>query len=624
MLSPMTPGSNPLPEALSRALRRSAVPPGNSGEQQAVESSTAAATAPQADQPLGLSSVLESARPIAFNINFARLTGDAKAALFLSQLVYWTRRGADVLANDGWIYKTREQWEVETGLTRHEQLGVQNHLIQMGLIEAQKIGAPARNCYRVVAGMLGSRLAQLVKVEPVQWSLLDIQQSDNARVKALLGRQFAFYRMLTELAHSTTCAIYLSRAIAVDQRVGDAGHGLLSEASQPLVLPWDQQWFRLAVDSTTLDTGLSAAQQREAKHKLCQLGVLEAGVITHPRKQVFLRINAPLLIARLKQVLTARPKADSKEEWSRNLHLPTSTAHQQAANAWNAPGCENRTTSFAALRDPVLRFSTVSDPVLAHVSSDFRTQKQPFWPDSPNTYARTTRAQRLQGDYIENTTTTTPPQPDLSNQAACKSVDGSAAVVVVIPEVAKQGFVEPIAEPMESGGSGLLPVGSEAWIWPDGLGSTMRESAARMLAPLAKTGRLDEVQNLLDEWAGCMANKVIQSPLGYLRRLLSTHQETPGGLVWEQALVVQQHRRDRHIREQRLAELTRRQQGLMRPVVGSDGVAVGAQTSPNQANQAAGLSEVAKAALGQLRQSIPKTKGAAVSASLAKQPSTKE
>lgn len=621
----MTPGSNPLPEALSRALRRSAAPPPGLQAIQALESSTAVATAPQADQPLGLSSLLESARPIAFNINFARLTGDAKAALFLSQLVYWTRRGADVLANDGWIYKTREQWEVETGLTRHEQLGVQNHLIQMGLIEAQKIGAPARNCYRVVAGMLGSRLAQLVKVEPVQWSLLDIQQGDNARVKALLGRQFAFYRMLTELAHSTTCAIYLSRAIAVDQRVGDAGgHGLLSEASQPLLLPWDQQWFRLAVDSTTLDTGLSAAQQREAKHKLCQLGVLEAGVITHPRKQVFLRINAPLLIARLKQVVMAKPKTDSHGEWWQERHLSASTEPHQAAKVSHAPGCENRTTSFAALRDPVLRFSTVSDPVLAHVSSDFRTQKQPFWPDSPNTYARTTRAQRLQGDYIENTTTTTPPQPDLSNQAACKPVDGSTAVVVVIPEVAKQDFVEPIGGVMESGGSGLLPVGSEAWIWPDGLESAMRESAARMLAPLAKTGRLDEVQNLLDEWAGCMANKVIQSPLGYLRRLLSTHQETPGGLVWEQALVVQQHRRDRQIREQRLAELARRQQGLMRPVVGSDGVAVGTQTTPNQANQATGLSDAAKAALGQLRQSIPKTKGAADNTSHAKQPSTKE
>jgi len=58
-----------------------------------------------------VTAILEASKPIAFNINFAKITGDAKAALFLSQLVYWTRRGADVLDNDGWVFKTREDWE---------------------------------------------------------------------------------------------------------------------------------------------------------------------------------------------------------------------------------------------------------------------------------------------------------------------------------------------------------------------------------------------------------------------------------------------------------------------------------------------------------------------------------
>jgi hypothetical protein len=38
------------------------------------------------------------------------------AALF-RQMTYWTNRSDD----DGWVYKTQEEWEEETGLSRYEQ-----------------------------------------------------------------------------------------------------------------------------------------------------------------------------------------------------------------------------------------------------------------------------------------------------------------------------------------------------------------------------------------------------------------------------------------------------------------------------------------------------------------------
>src|SRR3990172_2452629 len=57
-------------------------------------------------------------RPIAYHRVFVTLTGSVKAAILLSQAMYWQKRARQV---DGWWYKTAEEWQEETGLTRHEQ-----------------------------------------------------------------------------------------------------------------------------------------------------------------------------------------------------------------------------------------------------------------------------------------------------------------------------------------------------------------------------------------------------------------------------------------------------------------------------------------------------------------------
>ena len=59
-------------------------------------------------------------RQIAFHRRLVDLTASAKAALFLSQAIYWTRRGRGIAQNGGWFYKTIGQWEMETGLSAKE------------------------------------------------------------------------------------------------------------------------------------------------------------------------------------------------------------------------------------------------------------------------------------------------------------------------------------------------------------------------------------------------------------------------------------------------------------------------------------------------------------------------
>lgn len=84
-------------------------------------------------------------RPIAYHRIFVTLTGSVTAAVMLSQAVYWSRRTGE----DGWFFKTREEWEEETGMGRAEQETARKKLKESGFWQEKRIGLPARMFYRV-------------------------------------------------------------------------------------------------------------------------------------------------------------------------------------------------------------------------------------------------------------------------------------------------------------------------------------------------------------------------------------------------------------------------------------------------------------------------------------------
>lgn len=77
-----------------------------------------------------------------------RITGAATATIFLSNLIRWTGKQRN---RDGWIYKTREQLAVETGMTRYEQETARRLLKQRGYLEEKVCGLPAQLHYRLNA-----------------------------------------------------------------------------------------------------------------------------------------------------------------------------------------------------------------------------------------------------------------------------------------------------------------------------------------------------------------------------------------------------------------------------------------------------------------------------------------
>lgn len=99
-------------------------------------------------------------KPIAFNRHYVSLGCGINGALMLSQMVYWSKRTKD---QNGYFYKTQEEWLEETGLTRYEQEGARKRLKELGFISEHKHGVPCKVHFKVNHECLYSALIQYVE-----------------------------------------------------------------------------------------------------------------------------------------------------------------------------------------------------------------------------------------------------------------------------------------------------------------------------------------------------------------------------------------------------------------------------------------------------------------------------
>ncbi len=92
-------------------------------------------------------------RPVAYWPGLARRVGGVKAAVMLSQLLYWNG-DPTVKSRGGWLLKSVDDLEHETGLTKVEQQTARETLIQYGVIDAELRGVPRIWHYRVNMAVL--------------------------------------------------------------------------------------------------------------------------------------------------------------------------------------------------------------------------------------------------------------------------------------------------------------------------------------------------------------------------------------------------------------------------------------------------------------------------------------
>ena len=93
------------------------------------------------------STVLEllGARPILFNPVFARMSGSITSGLILSQLLFWQ----SIVGNDIWFYKTIDELEEETCLTRSQQDTALAFWKESGIVKIEIRGVPAKRYFMV-------------------------------------------------------------------------------------------------------------------------------------------------------------------------------------------------------------------------------------------------------------------------------------------------------------------------------------------------------------------------------------------------------------------------------------------------------------------------------------------
>lgn len=214
-------------------------------------------------------------RHIAFHRRLVDLTDSVKAALLLSQAIYWTRHGRDIARTDGWFSKTAQQWEMETGLTEREQGGVRATLRTRELLIERRCGIPARLHFRLCTDRLVQALAlRLESVAPV---------ADQALLTNLLGPPIAYHRTLARITDGVHSGLLLSRALHLS-RPGREGTS--------------NGWIERTTRQWTDDLGLSRREQENARRVLARLGLWDETVAGIPPR-LTVRVRMDQLAARL-------------------------------------------------------------------------------------------------------------------------------------------------------------------------------------------------------------------------------------------------------------------------------------------------------------------------------------
>ncbi|MCL4745648.1 MAG: hypothetical protein KJZ83_09545 [Burkholderiaceae bacterium] len=217
-------------------------------------------------------------RHIAFHRRLVDLTESVKAALLLSQTIYWTRHGRDVARTGGWFLKTTEQWEMETGLSAKEQITAREVLRELAILNEQRIGIPAKLHFRLCVDQLGGMLANRIgkASAPLDWA-------DGAAVAELLGPSLAYHRTLAGIGGGVHAGLLLSRALYLTRL----------QVKRQL-----DAWVRNSAARWTQDLGLTRREQETARRDLERAGVWEEALIGIPRSLVA-RIRMDCLLALL-------------------------------------------------------------------------------------------------------------------------------------------------------------------------------------------------------------------------------------------------------------------------------------------------------------------------------------
>ncbi len=122
------------------------------------------------------------AQPIAYQPWIARSLGSIPATVLLCQLLFWQRTkdkelnpALKISLNDGWVWKTEEEWQIELGLGRDQVKRAIKKLIEAKLIEIKHERLIHKRSFRIVIEAL------------IQFERNEIKEQENALLSSENG-----------------------------------------------------------------------------------------------------------------------------------------------------------------------------------------------------------------------------------------------------------------------------------------------------------------------------------------------------------------------------------------------------------------------------------------------------
>ena len=220
-------------------------------------------------------------RGIAVSTRVMQAVGDAAAGIFLSQLIYWSRRTAGLAQREGWVFKTADDLQREIGMSWKVQRRARQILVAGGWLEERKLTMPARLEFRLKLSALTTSLGQFSDIQTnTSWCWEQLANRDERGERGdrefdrLLGRSFLFHGSLVQVM-PLSAAVLASRLESRPQLYpGRPG----SPGSQ------QTHWLRLQRHEWKNETGLSRDQWQTARKTLCQFGVLHERSHNFPRR----------------------------------------------------------------------------------------------------------------------------------------------------------------------------------------------------------------------------------------------------------------------------------------------------------------------------------------------------
>jgi hypothetical protein len=127
--------------------------------------------------------IVDIGRVIAYYPNLKKVTGSTTSSILLCQFIYWMGKEKDP---GGWIYKSSEEIEEETGLSYYEQKTAKKELVDKNLMEQERRRLEHTSRYRVNQVELNRRWEEIttnkasLPAEPLPGSIEDFSLRSQA------------------------------------------------------------------------------------------------------------------------------------------------------------------------------------------------------------------------------------------------------------------------------------------------------------------------------------------------------------------------------------------------------------------------------------------------------------